>query len=302
MTEDANTSMQESVVVIITGMSGAGKSGAADVLEDLGYFVVENLPPSLVGEVVDRTGVVDGIRPKAAVVVDSRGGLTADELDAAILGLQGRGIWTIVLFLDADDATLIKRYDELRRPHPIDASTLGESIREERQALEDVRAEADMVIDTTDLSIHDLRRRIEDAFSAGLGSRTMRVDVRSFGFKRGIPRVVDLMFDVRFLPNPHWLPELRPLTGLDPPVREFVLGNTDAQRFVEDVARMLDFLLPRYEAEGKSYLTIAVGCTGGRHRSVAIAEAIAGHIEEGGVEVTVHHRDAGLHGDAAHRH
>ncbi len=302
MVDESTPDPHDATVVVITGMSGAGKSGAANVLEDLGYFVVENLPPALVGEVVDRAGVVDGLRPRTAVVVDSRGGLTADDLDEAIIGLEGRGIHTIILFLDADDATLVKRYEEVRRPHPVDASTLGESIAEERHGLEEVRAAADVVIDTSDLSVHDLRRRIEDAFTRDLSFRSMRVDVTSFGFKRGTPRVVDVMFDVRFLPNPHWLPELRPLTGLDSSVREYVLGNADAQKFVADVGSMLDFLLPRYEAEGKSYLTIAIGCTGGRHRSVAIAESVADHIRSRAVDVTVHHRDAGLSGDEAHRH
>jgi UPF0042 nucleotide-binding protein len=292
----------DATVVIITGMSGAGKSQTANVLEDLGYFVVENLPPSLVGEVVDRAGVVEGVRPKAAVVVDTRGGLTADDLEATILGLQGRGVTPLVLFLTASESELVKRYEEARRPHPVSAVTLGEAIAAERDALEDVRAAADVVIDTTDLTVHDLRRRIEDTFRLGVEPRKMRVDVTSFGFKRGVPSVVDLLFDVRFLPNPHWIAELRPLTGRDEPVREYVLGNADAVTFLAEVSGLLDFLLPRYEAEGKSYLTIGIGCTGGRHRSVALAEAIAEHIAGLGIEVTVHHRDAGLPGDEAHRH
>jgi RNase adapter protein RapZ len=302
MSDDARPMANDAIVVIITGMSGAGKSQAGNVLEDLGYFVVENLPPALVGEVVDRAGVVEGVRPKAAVVVDTRGGLTADDLELTILGLQGRGVTPLVLFLTASDAALVKRYEEARRPHPVSASTLSEAIAAERAALEDVRAAADIVIDTTDLTVHELRHRVEDAFRFGVEPRKMRVDVTSFGFKRGVPGVVDLLFDVRFLPNPHWVAELRPLTGRDAPVREYVLGNEDAVTFLAEVGKLLDFLLPRYEAEGKSYLTIGIGCTGGRHRSVVLAEALGEHIASRGVDVTIHHRDAGLSGDEAHRH
>lgn len=302
MRHDHPVAVSDPIVVLITGLSGAGKSGAANILEDLGFFVVENLPPALVEDVVDRSGVVEGARPKVAVVVDSRGGLVAGDLERIVMGLQSRGIAPIVLFLTADDAQLIKRYEEARRPHPVGESTLGESIATERGALEEARAAADIVIDTTDLSIHDLRRQIERAFAEGVEGRTMRVDVSSFGFKKGVPRVVDLLFDVRFLPNPHWDPDLRPLTGIDEPVRRFVLDNEDTKEFLREVNGLLDFLIPRYEAEGKSYLTIGIGCTGGRHRSVAIAEAIAEHIAGAGVKVSLHHRDAELPEHEAHWH
>jgi UPF0042 nucleotide-binding protein len=293
--------MTETHVVIVTGLSGAGRSHAAKVLEDVGYFVVDNLPSELIGDVVDRTGVAEGGRAKLAVVVDARGGLTHRQLEGALLGLHGRGLRTSVLFLDAEDAALVRRYEENRRPHPVAAGSLAQSIAAERAAFEEIRGEADVIIDTTDLSVHDLRRRVTEAFADVTTESAMRVDVSSFGFKRGVPRVVDLLFDARFLPNPHWVLELRPLTGLDEAVRDYVFESSDAREFMARITNLLDFLIPRYEAEGKSYLTIGVGCTGGRHRSVAIAEAIGDHLRERGVDVTVHHRDSGV-GDAAHRH
>jgi len=288
-------------VVIVTGLSGAGRSEAAKVLEDVGYFVVDNIPPSLVEQVVDHVGIADA-RPRVALVVDCRGGLTAADLESIVLGLHGRGLRTTVLFLDADDATLIRRYEAARRPHPVAGATLAESISSERATLEEIRGAADIIVDTSALNVHQLRDRLEEAFAAATPESRMRVDVTSFGFKRGVPRVVDLLFDARFLPNPHWVPELRELTGLDEPVREYVLDQEDARSFVKAVADLLDFLVPRYVREGKSYLTIGVGCTGGRHRSVVIAEAIGEHLRSQGIDVTVHHRDAGLDERDAHRH
>jgi UPF0042 nucleotide-binding protein len=278
-------------VIIVTGMSGAGRSQTAAVLEDLGYFVVDNLPPTLICDVVDRVGVVEGDHPRMAVVVDTRGGVTPHDLDEAMRGLLGRGIRTTVLFLDADDTTLAERFEETRRSHPIVAASLAQSIAEERQAFVDIRGVADVIIDTTDLSVHDLRRRVEASFAADRDDRKMRVDVTSFGFKHGVPRVVDLLFDVRFLPNPHWVPELRPHTGLDVEVRDYVFASDDAGHFTDQTVALLDFLLPRYEAEGKKYLTIAIGCTGGQHRSVAIAEEIAARLSGEDADITVRHRD-----------
>ena len=291
----------ENHVVIVTGMSGAGRSQAAKVLEDVGYFVVDNLPPELIGEVVDRAGTAEAGRSRLAVVVDTRGQITHENLEEALLGLHGRGLRTTVLFLDADDAALVRRFEETRRPHPVDGATLSESIATERDSFESIRGDADIVVDTSDLNVHQLRDRLSEA-SGGVPERRMRVDVTSFGFKRGTPRVVDLLFDARFLPNPHWVPELRELTGLDDPVRAYVFAQPDAEPFLQHVTGLLDFLVPRYEAEGKSYLTIGIGCTGGRHRSVALAEAIGAHLAGRDVEVTVHHRDAGLSTDEAHRH
>lgn len=277
-------------VVIVTGLSGAGRSQAANVLEDVGYFVVDNLPIDLVPSLVKSVGVVDGARNKVAVVVDTRSDIDAMSLDLALIDLRRNGIQTTVLFLDARERVLGRRFEESRRPHPVASTSLIESIREERAHFEEVRAAADVVVDTSDLSVHQLRDRLRDAFSSDSKS-DMRVDITSFGFKRGIPTVADLMFDVRFLPNPHWVEELRPLTGLDDPVREYVFSHEEAATFLAKVTDMLDFLIPEYELEGKSYLTIAVGCTGGKHRSVALAEAIGAHLREGDVEVAVRHRD-----------
>jgi UPF0042 nucleotide-binding protein len=277
-------------VVVVTGMSGAGRSQAAKVLEDNGYFVIDNLPTSFIGDVVDRMNVPEA-RSRLAVVVDTRGGLTFEDLDAAVNGLRSRGVPTTVLFLDADDATLVRRFEETRRTHPVEQGDLAEKIIIERDAFEEIRGSADIIVDTSDLNVHDLRRRLEEAFASDRPERRMRVDVVSFGFKRGNPRVADVMFDVRFLPNPHWEEALRPYTGLDQPVRDFVFGSQDAADFMDHVFGMLEFLLPRYEAEGKSYLTIGVGCTGGKHRSVAISEAIGAWLRDRGVEVVVRHRD-----------
>jgi UPF0042 nucleotide-binding protein len=283
--------MSEPHVVIVTGMSGAGRSQAANVLEDVGYFVVDNLPTSLIEAVVDQVGVLEGARSKVAVVVDTRGGVTLEALDSAVTGLMGRGVRVTVLYLDADDATLIRRYEETRRPHPVEEGPLGERIRTERVGFEEIRGEADFIIDTSELNVHQLRQQIEAAFAGEQPERRMRVDVISFGFKRGVPRVVDLLFDVRFLPNPHWVPELRPQTGCDSDVSDYVLGQPDAGEFIDRTSELLAFLVPRYEAEGKSYLTIGVGCTGGRHRSVAIAEDLAERLSGGPIDVNVVHRD-----------
>jgi UPF0042 nucleotide-binding protein len=284
--------MADPRVVIVTGMSGAGRSQTANVLEDVGYFVVDNLPSNLITQVVDGAGLHEGRREQMALVVDTRGQLTAEDLEAALLGLHSRGVRTTVLFLDADDATLVRRFEETRRTHPVLTGRLAEKIATERRSFEEIRGTADIIIDTTDLDVHQLRRRIEQAFSNEFPERQMRIDIQSFGFKRGVPRVVDLMFDVRFLPNPHWVPELRPLTGRDDAVRDYVLEQPDSKEFLDQVGTMLHFLIPRYAAEGKSYLTIGIGCTGGRHRSVALADEIGRMITDlGDIEVSISHRD-----------
>ena len=281
-------------VVVITGMSGAGRSHASNVLEDLGYFVVDNLPAELIVDVVRRSGVGVKSRSQFAVVVDTRGGVTAGQLAEAIKLLRQMGLRTTVLFLDADDRVLIRRFEETRRPHPVAAPTLDQSIAEERASMRDIRGLADLIADTSELNVHQLGDRLRNAFARGLPERSMQIDVTSFGFKRGVPRVVDLLFDARFLPNPHWQPELRPLTGLDRDVTEYVFSFVEAEEFLGKVTDIMDFLIPHYESEGKAYLTIGIGCTGGRHRSVAIAEAIGRHLRSEGHDVTVHHRDAGV--------
>jgi len=294
--------MTDAHVVVVTGMSGAGRSHSAKVLEDVGYFVVDNLPTDLIVDVVDRLGVGEEKQSRFAVVVDTRGRVTHRELDEAVRGLRQRGLRTTVLFLDASDEVLVRRFEESRRRHPADATTLAEAIAVERRSFEAIRGDADIIIDTTDLNVHELRDRMRGAFAGAAPERRMRVDVTSFGFKRGVPRVVDLFFDARFLPNPHWVPDLRDRTGLEAPVRDYVFSFDDTVAFLDRVNDLIDFLIPRYEAEGKSYLTVGVGCTGGRHRSVAIGEAIGEHLRERDIEVTIHHRDAGLSSDAAHRH
>lgn len=278
-------------IVIVTGLSGAGRSETANILEDIGYFVVDNLPTVMISQLVATADAAEGDRSRVAVVTDTRTGMNAIDLDLALIDLHRDGFRTTVLFLDADDAALVRRFQQTRRPHPTDAESLADAIALERRTFEPVRAMSDVIIDTSDLNVHQLRDKVRDAFMGVDATHRMRVDVMSFGFKRGTPRVVDLMFDVRFLPNPHWEPELRPLTGLDDAVRDFVFSHEQAGEFLTMTTGMLDFLLPHYEDEGKSYLTIAVGCTGGRHRSVAMADAIGRHLQESGVETAVRHRD-----------
>ncbi len=277
-------------ILIVTGMSGAGRSTAAKVLEDLGYAVIDNLPPALLPAAAAHHHVADG-RGKVAAVIDSRGGLPTSELGAAIDELEGQGIRTMVLFLDAEDSALVRRYEENRRPHPVRGDTLPESISDERALLADLRDMSDVVIDTTDLNVHQLRDKITDRFTETGPKRSMRVSLTSFGFKHGVPRDIDLCFDVRFLPNPHWVPELRPKVGTDPDVFDYVMGHPDAAGFFQMVTEMLRYLVPKYVREGKSYLSIGVGCTGGHHRSVALSEALASELQSHGVDVVVRHRD-----------
>ena len=289
--------MDNSLVVVITVMAGAGRSTAAKALEDLGFFVVDNLPPRLIARLVEASTLdADESRQRVAVAVDSRiGAYSFSELQSEILRLQRFGIGTLVVFVDAEDQELVQRFQESRRPHPMPAETLEESIAAERKLLEDLRGSADLLIDTTDLSVHDLRNRVVDAFEAPAAPRReMRVSITSFGFKHGSPRDLDLVFDVRFLPNPHWVPELRPLTGMDPSVSDYVLTSDTAQGFMDRIKDLLDFVLPKFVDEGKAYLRIGVGCTGGRHRSVAISEELAKQLEESGVNATVRHRDADI--------
>lgn len=277
-------------VLVVTGMSGAGKSSAADVLEDLGYTVIDNLPPALLTQVVEYNSVAEE-QKRLAVVVDARGGGALEALRDVVQQLDQNGIRTAVLFLDADDQAIMRRYEENRRPHPLGLATVEESLAAERRLLERLKETADVVIDTTDLNIHQLRNRITQDFSGESVERPMRVSVGSFGFKHGSPRDADVVFDVRFLPNPHWVPELRELRGTDQAVSDYVLDSPDAQEFVDRVDQLVAFLIPRYEAEGKSYVAIGVGCTGGHHRSVAIAEELARRLDSRGIRAAVRHRD-----------
>jgi UPF0042 nucleotide-binding protein len=277
-------------VLVVSGMSGAGRSTAAKVIEDLGYTVIDNLPPKLIAQVADHHELAER-RRRLAVVIDSRGGLPVEALHEAIDQLDRQGIRTRVLFLDAEDNALIRRYEENRRPHPLGRGSIPEAISAEREMLSELRESADIVIDTTDLNVHQLRNRITDQFSEERLQRPMRVTVTSFGYKNGIPRDTDLLFDVRFLPNPYWVPELRPLPGTEPAVREYVLGQSDAKEFLERVKGLLEFLIPRFEEEGKSYLAIGIGCTGGQHRSVVLAEQLRRWLDDQEISVSVRHRD-----------
>jgi len=275
-------------IVLISGLSGAGRSGAADVLEDLGWYVVDNLPTALLDTIVDLAAKPGSEISRLALV----GGRDHDNVLNKVAKLRTDGHHVRVLFLDASTAQLVKRYDATRRRHPLadQADGLVESIELERTRLDKVRGGADLVIDTTDLNVHQLKDRILQAFDVGTESR-LQVAVESFGFKHGLPLDADMVFDVRFLPNPHWDEALRPLTGHDPSVRDYVLETSSGSDFVDRVHDLLSSLLPQYESEGRSYLTIAIGCTGGRHRSVAVSEELAERLRSDGVAVQAAHRD-----------
>ena len=277
-------------LLVLTGLSGAGRSTGAKVLEDLGFYVIDNLPPELLRRVVELNDLRAG-RRRQAVVLDSRGGFPVDRLEAHIGALEETGTGVTLVFLDADDDVLIRRYEEHRRPHPLGLETLAESIAAERRLMADLRLRADMYVNTSGTNVHQLRNWFAQHMSALAGEQAMHLTVKSFGFKKGSPRDVDLMFDVRFLPNPHWSEELRPLTGRDEPVRRHVFSNGDAEGFLDRVYGMLSFLVPRYREAGKPYVSIGVGCTGGRHRSVAVAEEVGAWLASQGYRAAVRHRD-----------
>jgi len=274
--------------LIVTGLSGAGGSTAATIFEDLGWFVINNLPPALIADVA-RLATKRGEHPeKVALVVWTSPFL--EELLPAIDQLAATGATARILFLEASDEVLIRRYEDKRRRHPVAADGVADSIERERHLLEPVKARADVVVDTTELNVHQLRDRLTSLFASD-HEATMQTSVLSFGYKHGIPLDVDNVFDCRFLPNPHWVDELRPLTGLDAAVRDYVLAQPETGAFLDQIGHLLDLLLPAYAKEGKSYLTFAVGCTGGRHRSVVLAQELARLIEERGLAPTVKHRD-----------
>ena len=277
---------------MITGLSGAGRSTAADTLEDLGWFVIDNLPPALISKVSELV-TRPGSETEKVALVSGRGGDggPADELTAAVDHLRQAGGKVRVLFLDAADDVLVRRFVETRRRHPVAAGTVGEGIARERAALDAIKAQADVVVHTSDLNVHQLRDRLVDLFERDDPTVGMKTSVVSFGYKNGIPLDVDLVFDCRFLPNPYWVEELQPHSGLEQPVREYVMGQPDTGEFLAKLDDLLALLLPAYRKEGKSYLSVAVGCTGGRHRSVVLAEEIAHLIEKHGFKPTVLHRD-----------
>lgn len=281
-------------VAVVTGLSGAGRSTAAKCLEDLGWFVVDNLPPELVATMVELGAQARGAITKVAVVMDVRSRAFTDDLAAIIKDLDTRGYKPRVLFLEATDDVLIRRFEQVRRTHPMQGDgRLADGIKSERHVLMPLREQADLVLDTTSLSVHQLRDKIEDAFGSEASART-RVTVLSFGYKYGLPMDADLVIDVRFLPNPFWIPELREQTGLDSDVRNYVLSQEGAEEFLDRYYELLMLIGAGYLREGKRYLTLAVGCTGGKHRSVAISEELARKLSgDDRMAVKVVHRDLG---------
>jgi RNase adapter protein RapZ len=281
-------------IIIVTGLSGAGKSNALQAFEDAGYFCIDNLPPRMIPAVMETTAQGNGGPDGVVVVMDIRGRrYFGEELERSLEGVEREDGWEHrILFIESDDPTLVRRYKESRRPHPAarDGDVLA-AIRAERRDLAALREKADLVVDTSGYSALDVRLRFKKL--AESFSRRLTVSLISFGFKHGAPLDVDTLFDVRFLPNPHYDPELRPLTGHDGPVREAVLGQDDAQEFLKKAGELLSFLIPRYTAEGKTYFTVGVGCTGGRHRSIVIVEQLASRLrqEDAEIDLFVRHRD-----------
>jgi len=279
--------------VLVTGLSGAGKSQALRFLEDLGYYCVDNLPASLVPTFAELITHGDEALARVAICVDARSGQALQQLPGYLDAIAEGGVRPETVYLDCATPSLIQRYSETRRRHPLASEgNVAAAIEQERALLEAVRGRADLLLDTSHLSVGELRDRIAQAFAGQPDSPHMQVTVMSFGFKHGLPQEADIVIDVRFLPNPHYNEALRPMTGNDGPVRDFVLENPEARDYLEQQQALLALLLPRYEREPKSYLTIAVGCTGGRHRSVAVANALASFIDSTQRAVRVRHRDA----------
>lgn len=281
-------------LLVVTGMSGAGRSTVGNALEDLGWYVVDNLPPQMLTAISDLFGKTRVTLPRLAVIVDARGGEFFGEFGEHIAAIQAAGINLRLLFLEATDSALVKRFEQVRRPHPLQGTgTILDGISTERERLVPLREKADVVIDTTDLNIHQLSTTITDHFSLEQSSR-LQLTVMSFGFKYGIPTDADMVADMRFLPNPFWDERLRPFNGEDEAVSDYVLGSAGAQEFVDSYVAALRPVLRGYQAENKRYATIAIGCTGGKHRSVAVSRKIAELLtNENDVSVHLKHRDLG---------
>jgi len=279
-------------LVIITGMSGSGKASALKAFEDLGYYCVDNLPVELIPRFAELA-LQSGEIPRTALVVDVREGMQLEKLPAILKSVK-RLIPTRVIYLEASDAVLLRRFSETRRPHPLGTdTTVRSSLTAERRRLKAIRAIADLVIDTSKFNVHELRAHLTDRFKAhASGQQTILVSCVSFGYKHGVPDDADLVFDVRFLPNPHFVPEFRPLTGRHPRVAKYIRSFPQTKEFINRISDLLVYLLPHYVREGKSYLTISFGCTGGQHRSVMIAEDVGKHLRQAGYKVKVVHRDS----------
>jgi UPF0042 nucleotide-binding protein len=278
-------------LVVITGMSGSGKASVLKAFEDLGYYCVDNLPVGLIPRFAELVGQSSEIE-RTALVVDVREGAQLGDLPAIVNSVK-RMLPTRVLFLEASDAVLLRRFSETRRPHPLGtSSSVRTSLGAERRHLRKIRALADLVIDTSKFNVHELRSYVTERFQKQATEKSILVSCVSFGFKHGVPDDADLMFDVRFLPNPHFVPEFRPLTGRDPKVAKYILSFPQTKEFIQRISDLLIYLLPHYIHEGKSYLTIAFGCTGGQHRSVMIAEEVSRRLHKAGYRVKVTHRDS----------
>jgi UPF0042 nucleotide-binding protein len=280
-------------LVIVTGMSGGGRSTVARALENVGYYVVDNLPQALMLDMAELAYAAGGTARRTAMVLDVRSRAFSTDLAGAIKALRERGFLPQVLFVDADSDVLIRRFESVRRPHPMQGEgRLADGIAAERELLQEAREQADVFIDTSHLNVNQLRARVEEMFAAE-DARRLRVTVLSFGFKYGLPPDADFVLDARFLPNPYWVPELRDHTGREPEVSRYVLGQRGATTFVETMARLLIAAAPGFEREGKRYVTVAVGCTGGKHRSVAITEELARRLRETRMSASAQHRDLG---------
>lgn len=292
-TRDGAESRAETDLVIVTGLSGGGRSTVARALENVGYYVVDNLPQALLLEMAELAHAAGGAARRTAMVLDVRSRAFSTDLTGAVKALRDRGFHPRLVFVDADDRVLIRRFESVRRAHPLQGTgRLADGIAAERDLLLDAREQADVLIDTSHLNVNQLRARVEEMF-AGEDARRLRVTVLSFGFKYGLPPDADFVLDARFLPNPYWVPELRDHTGQDSDVSRYVLGQHGARTFVETYARLVNSTAPGFEREGKRYLTVAVGCTGGKHRSVAIAEELARRLRDVRLAAAPQHRDLG---------